>query len=66
MVKTIRTTICKHCKKEIRGKAKLVGLTFICPHCEKPSEDVKLGESVRVKKSNISKLRAEMNYYPLP
>jgi len=40
MVKTNRATICKHCKKQINGKTKLVGLTFICPYCEKPSEEV--------------------------
>ena len=40
MVKTNKATICKHCKKQIKGKAKLVGLTFICPSCEKPSEEI--------------------------
>jgi hypothetical protein len=38
MVETIKTNICKHCKKQIKGNAKLVGLTIICPYCEKPSE----------------------------
>ena len=40
MVKANMATICKHCKKQINGKAKLVGLTFVCPHCGKPSEDI--------------------------
>ncbi|MFC1768966.1 hypothetical protein ACFLZX_04345 [Nanoarchaeota archaeon] len=40
MEKPIRATTCKHCKKQINDKAKLVGLTFICPYCEKPSEDI--------------------------
>ena len=26
--------------EQIKGKAKLVGLTFICPYCEKPSEEM--------------------------
>lgn len=42
MVKTNRTTICKHCKKQIIDNAKLVGLTLICPYCEKPSEEIGL------------------------
>jgi DNA-directed RNA polymerase subunit RPC12/RpoP len=38
--------ICKHCKKQIKGKAKLIGLTIICPYCGRPSEDLhKKGES---------------------
>ena len=40
VVKSTRVTVCKHCKKQINGKAKLVGLTFICPYCEKPSENI--------------------------
>ena len=40
VVKTSRTIVCKHCKKQINGKAKLVGLTFVCPYCEKPSEEL--------------------------
>jgi hypothetical protein len=40
MARSIKETICKHCKKQIKGKAKLVGLTFICPYCEKPSEEI--------------------------
>ena len=38
VVKAIKGTKCKHCKKQIKGKVKLVGLAFICPHCEKPIE----------------------------
>jgi len=42
MVKASKSIVCKHCKKEIKGKAKLVGLTCICPHCEKPCEEISL------------------------
>ena len=44
MVKTNGVTICKHCKKQINGKAKLVGLSFVCPFCNKPSEEISLGK----------------------
>jgi len=37
MIKATRATVCKHCKKQINRKAKLVGLTIVCPYCEKPS-----------------------------
>jgi len=37
MVKEL--SLCKHCKKEIRGEGILVGLNFICPYCRKPSEE---------------------------
>jgi len=40
MVKKAGAIVCKHCKKQINGKAKLVGLAFICPYCEKPSEEI--------------------------
>jgi uncharacterized CHY-type Zn-finger protein len=40
MAKANRSIICKHCKKQIKGKAKLIGLTIICPYCERPSEDL--------------------------
>ena len=40
MVKKAGAIVCKHCKKQINNKAKLVGLTFVCPYCEKPSEEV--------------------------
>ncbi|MBN1386049.1 hypothetical protein JW968_03675 [Candidatus Woesearchaeota archaeon] len=33
---------CKHCKKEMTGKTKLIGLASICPFCEKPSEEISL------------------------
>jgi len=46
MVGAIKKTICKHCKKQIKGNVKLVGLTFICPYCEKPGEEISL-EKVR-------------------
>ena len=39
MVKASGATICKHCKKQIKGKAKLVGLTLVCPYCKKPCEE---------------------------
>ena len=32
--------ICKHCKKEIKKQVKLVGLTLVCPYCDKPSEEL--------------------------
>ena len=31
--------VCKHCGKEI-VKAKLVGLSLICPHCKKPQNGI--------------------------
>jgi Zn finger protein HypA/HybF involved in hydrogenase expression len=48
MVKTIRATICKHCKRQIKGKVKLVGLTSVCPYCEKPSEEMRLEREMEV------------------
>jgi hypothetical protein len=46
MAKTNTSIICKHCKMRIKGKAKLIGLTIICPYCGKPGEDLqKKGES---------------------
>jgi predicted RNA-binding Zn-ribbon protein involved in translation (DUF1610 family) len=38
MVKA-KAAICKHCKKQINGKAKIIGLTFVCPYCGRPSEE---------------------------
>jgi hypothetical protein len=42
MVKSTDVSICKHCHKQITTAAILVGLTFICPYCEKPSEEISL------------------------
>jgi Zn finger protein HypA/HybF involved in hydrogenase expression len=36
---------CQHCKKRIKGNAKLVGMTIVCPYCGKPSENIRLGET---------------------
>ena len=72
MVKAIRTIICKHCKKQIKGKLKLVGLTLICPFCERPCEEISLLEEklelVRkieanlINETNTSNLRAGIDY----
>ena len=35
-----KAIVCKHCKKQINSKAKIIGLTVICPYCKKPSEEV--------------------------
>jgi hypothetical protein len=42
VVKAIKGNICKHCKKQFKAKVKLVGLTVICPYCERPSEEITL------------------------
>ena len=44
MVESNSVSICKHCKKQIKDKAKLVGFSFVCPFCNKPSEDISLGK----------------------
>ncbi|HZX45129.1 MAG TPA: hypothetical protein VFF28_05600 [Candidatus Nanoarchaeia archaeon] len=36
----VRRNVCKHCKRQINGKAKLLGLALICPYCGKPSEEM--------------------------
>ncbi len=57
VVKSIGIVICKHCKKQINNKAKLVGLSFVCPYCGKPCEEV-LKKSINKKhtKKLIKKL----------
>jgi len=40
MVKIGEKIRCTHCKKEIKDKVKLVGLSFVCPYCDKPCEKI--------------------------
>jgi hypothetical protein len=46
MAQANRSIICKHCKKQIKGKAKLIGLAIICPYCKRPGEDLQKEVSI--------------------